>query len=114
MPLNVDYQAVIADLEQRKSDLEHGISALKRIMARFDCIPTEKPEINITLETLRFLSGRPDESFYAPEIAAAISCPKVGSVRSAICRLFSRGRVQSFQNRKFRFLNSATEENRDA
>lgn len=101
---NVDYQAVLADLERRKWEFETGIAALRRIAARFGPNPAiQTDEMGITSATLRFLSERPSESFSATEIAAAIGCLKLGSVRGAMYRRIKMGTLQKDRAGRVRF-----------
>lgn len=105
MPLNVDYEAVLADLKQRKAELENGIAAIRRIAARFGAIPAEEAYgENTTIAVLRFLSDRRLQSFYAYEIADAIGCRKLGNVRGAIYRRVKMGTLRKDEDGRVRFL----------
>ena len=111
--MNLDYQAVLADLEQRKAGLEAGIAAIKRIAVWLGYIKNSEPTwVNVTAETLRFLSERPSESFFPAEIAAGIGCARVETVRGATFRHIRKGTLRKDENGRVSFI-GATEENRD-
>mgnify|MGYP001582451699 CR=1 FL=1 len=110
--MNLDYQAVIDDLESRKAALEDGIAAIRRIAQWSGYIQPVKPaERNITADVLGFLSDRRAESFYSCDVAHAISASS-DRVRGAVSRYVRKGVLLKDSDGRVRFVGAA-EENRD-
>lgn len=101
--MQVDYEAVLTDLEQRRAELDEGIKALERMVSRFFGASVETVPLmtNASSSVLRFLSARQGVSFSANEISGALGTFSIGTVRGALWRLSGKRAIQRMKRGKF-------------
>jgi len=106
--MNEHYLAVLADLEQLKADAEHGIRAIKRLLAKTNTVVTAhaKPrrkaaDRSIQTLILEFLNRHPSKILRPREIATGIGIDGVANLRGPLSRLAGEKKIAQHGRGKY-------------
>jgi hypothetical protein len=112
--MNDHYAAVLADLEQMKVDAEHGIQAIKRLIARaadttaVSQIATRRDNATLTKRVIDFVESQQGKSCRAEEIREALggSAVNMRTLRGTLARLAKDKKIGKYGWGRYRAARS--------